>query len=121
MTSMEIVNLEMAVFGRLLKHSIFRPCVVYVDMWEVISDNTSRVFSFQLDMASLDLRMYGAEVVNSYGDHVTHVICDDPILPGRLEIWKEKLKLRKFHLLSSSWVTDSITSECLLGEVQYEI
>ena len=105
----------------MLKFSIFRECIVYVDKWEVISDNTSPIFTFSLDMASLDLRMYGAELVDNYSDRVTHVIYDASFHPQRSLFWKQKLKLRKFHLVSASWVEDSIKKESRVEELEHEI
>lgn len=69
----------------------------------------------------MDLRMYGAELVDHYNDRVTHVVYDASFHPPRTPIWKEKLKSHKFHLVSASWVSDSIKRECKIDELEYAL
>lgn len=122
MTNFEIADLEFNIFGGLLKYSIFRICVVYVDKWETISDSSSPVISSELDMIAMDLRMYGAELVDRFDERVTHVVCDPSGHPERLPQWKEKRDLheKKFYLVGSSWVTDSIKKGSTADEISYQ-
>ncbi len=122
LTNLEIADLEFNIFGGLLKYSIFRICVVYVDKWQTISDPSSPVISSQLDMIAMDLRMYGAELVDHFDERVTHVVCDPSRHPERLQQWKEKRDIRekKFYLVGSTWVTDSIRKGSTTNEISYQ-
>ena len=96
-------------------------CVVYADVWENISEPNSKVISGELKIISLDLRVYGAEVVKSMDSRVTHVVCDPSHYPKRISDWKlmNREQQFKFHLVRKEWVLDSIKEGSLIDERAY--
>lgn len=106
----DMADLEYELFGELPRWGIFHICVVYVDIWEEVSNPSSPVIFGELEILSLDLRMHGAEVVQTMDDRVSHVVCL-PTRGDRLSYWKTlNCKCdRKFHLVNTDWVTHSIS------------
>ena len=96
-------------------------CVVYADVWENISEPNSKVISGELKIISLDLRVYGAEVVKSMDSRVTHVVCDPSHHPKRISDWKlmNREQQVKFQLVRKEWVLDSIKEGSLIDERAY--
>ena len=96
-------------------------CVVYADVWVNISEPNSKVISGELKIISLDLRVYGAEVVKSMDSRVTHVVCDPSHYPKRISDWKlmNREQQVKFQLVRKEWVLDSIKEGSLIDERAY--
>jgi len=117
----EIANLEHEIFGQVHKYGIFRTCVVYVDVWETISDPNSQNISRELEIVSFDLRIYGAQVFNRMDPSVTHVLCDPVSYPQRAAVWKTMNHGRevKFKLVRLEWVEHSIKKGSLVDEMAY--
>ncbi|KZS11985.1 DNA ligase 4 [Daphnia magna] len=117
----EIADLEYEIFGKLHKYGIFRTCIVYVDVWETISDFNSLIISRELRIISLDLRIYGAQVLNHMDHSVTHVVCDPVAYPHRASMWKSINRQQevKFKLVRPEWIAHSITQGNLLDEIIY--
>ncbi|XP_057368130.1 DNA ligase 4-like isoform X1 [Daphnia carinata] len=117
----EIADLEYQIFGKLHKYGIFRTCIVYVDVLETISDSNSLIISRELQIISLDLRIYGAQVLNHMDPSVTHVVCDPVAYPHRVSMWKSMNRQQevKFKLVRPEWVAHSITQGNLLDEIAY--
>ncbi len=117
----EIANLEYEIFGQLPKYGIFRTCVVYVDLFETISDPNSQVISRELEIISFDLRIYGAQVLNRMNSSVTHVVCDPVSYPHRAIDWKTTNRQRevKFKLVRLEWVERSIKKGSVVDEMEY--
>lgn len=93
-------------------------CVVYVDTWK---DPSEPAFFGELEITSLDLRVYGALVLSSMDSGVTHVVCDPIEYPNRAAFWRAENHRRdfKFYLVRPEWVTDSINKGCLVDETAY--
>lgn len=106
-----MAEMEYEFFDKLPKWGIFHTCVVYVDVWEEVSNPTTPVISGELEIISLDLRMYGAEVVQVVDQTVTHVVCA-PVKSDRISCWKSENRNRdkKLHLVTKDWVTCSIAN-----------
>lgn len=117
----EIADLEYQIFGQVHKYGLFRTCVVYVDVWEKISEPNSLVISGELEIISLDLRMYGAQVLNCMKPDVTHVVCDPVTHPHRVSNWQllNREQEVKFYLVRLEWVSDSINKGSLVDELTY--
>ena len=94
----EIAQLEFEIFGQVLKYGIFRTCKAHVDQWDQVPNPQSDVVSIQSDITSLDLQLYGAQVVKRMSSNIPHVIYD-PVLAARTAEWKRnnRLQWRKFH------------------------
>lgn len=119
----EIAELEYGIFGQVHKYGIFRTCIVYVDLWETISDTTSRIISGKLEIITLDLRMYGSEVMNCLSSKISHIVCDSAAHPHRAAQWRSRNHDRevKFHVVRPDWVVDSINKGFLVDERAYGI
>lgn len=121
LSNLEIADLEFQVFSQPLKYSLFRTCVVYVDTWDTVSDPTSPILSFDLEIASLDLRMYGALVTDRYDDNISHVVCHPSSHPDRVSEWRARNRLRytKFHLVDLSWISASVAKGIMVDEMAH--
>lgn len=111
---------EFELNGQLLKHSVFRKCIIYIDMWDLVGDPSSSLISNELKLISFDVRMFGGKVVNEMTNCVTHVICD-PTRLERVTNWKERNHSQdiKFFLCGPDWVTDSISKGQMVEERPY--
>lgn len=92
-----------------------------MDVWETISDSKSLVISRELQIISLDLRIYGAQVLNQMDPLLTHVVCDPVAYPDRASKWKSMNRQQegKFKLVRPDWVAHSIEQGRMLDEVTY--
>lgn len=114
----EIADIEFEIFGQVNQYGIFRTCLVYIDN---VKSPTAPPFFGEIDIISLDLRVYGAAISDSIDNQVTHVVCDPVRNPERVNYWNEKNARRetKFHLVRLEWVTDSINKGSLVDEFAY--
>lgn len=98
---------------------MFRLCAVYVDLYSVISDSSTRVAGTRLAITALELRFHGAQVVSCLAEGVSHVIVgEDRSRVVDLKAFRRTLK-RKFKILREDWVTDSVNKGALQEENQY--
>lgn len=77
---------------------------MYVDVWEKISEPESNVISRLLKIISLDLRVYGAEVIKSIDPRISHVVFDPAAIPNRVPNWKFLNQQLNFKLVRPEWV-----------------
>lgn len=99
--------------------NMFRLCTVYVDLYSVISDSSTKVEGMRLAITALELRFHGAQVVSCLAEGVSHVIIgEDHSRVADLKAFRRTLK-RKFKILREDWVTDSINKCELQEENQY--
>eukprot|EP00743_Colponemidia_sp_Colp-15_P010678 GILK01011788.1.p1 GENE.GILK01011788.1~~GILK01011788.1.p1 ORF type:complete len:977 (-),score=171.66 GILK01011788.1:53-2941(-) len=56
------------------KSIMFRPCVMYVDRFQVVGDSTCPIPYSPLEIVSLKIRLYGGRIVETIEDGVTHVV-----------------------------------------------
>ncbi|XP_068124119.1 DNA ligase 4 [Hyperolius riggenbachi] len=111
-----IAELEQRYSWENIPHSMFRQCVVYVDMFLIINDPNSRIPNSSLSIIALQLRFHGAKVVSELYEGVSHVVVGDDIsrLP-EMKMLRRNFQ-RKFKIVPISWVLESLTS----GELQIE-
>ncbi|XP_007891664.1 DNA ligase 4 [Callorhinchus milii] len=101
--------------------SMFRHCVIYMDMDfpSAISDPNSQIRDTSLDLRALELRYYGAKVVGELNEGVSHVVKHDR--GQHLQKLKSLRRTfeRKFKIVSESWVTDSVKAGIVQDERNY--
>lgn len=95
--------------------SMFRHLTVYLDLYAVINDLSTRIKGARLAITALELRFHGAQVVSCLAEGVSHVIVgEDQSRVADLKAIRRTLK-RKFKILEERWVTVSI-DKCELQE-----
>ncbi|XP_018418656.1 PREDICTED: DNA ligase 4 [Nanorana parkeri] len=97
-------------------HSIFRQCVVYVDMYATVNDPHTKLPTSSLTITALQLRFHGAKVVSRLDEGVSHVIVGDD--KSRLTEMKAQRRTfqRKCKIVQVSWVLASLN----MGKLQME-
>uniref|UniRef100_A0A8C2NZK1 DNA ligase n=1 Tax=Capra hircus TaxID=9925 RepID=A0A8C2NZK1_CAPHI len=99
--------------------SMFRHHTVYLDLYAVINDLSTRIKGARLAITALELRFHGAQVVSYLAEGVSHVIVgEDQSRVADLKAIRRTLK-RKFKILQERWVTVSIDKCELQEENQY--
>lgn len=95
--------------------SMFRRHTIYVDVYAVINDASTRTEGTRLAIRALELRFHGAKVVPHLAEGVSHVIVgEDHSRVADFKAFRRTLK-KKFKILQERWVTDSI-DKCELQE-----
>lgn len=98
---------------------MFRHCTVYLDLYAVINDSSSKIKATRLDVTALELRFHGAKVVSHLSEGVSHVIIgEDQSRVSDFKVFRRTLK-KKFKILQERWVTDSVDKGELQEENQY--
>lgn len=101
--------------------SMFRHHTVYLDLYAVINDLSTKIEGTGLATKALQLRFHGAKLVSCLAEGVSHVIIgDDHSRVPDFKAFRRTLK-RKFKILQEDWVTDSIDKSELQEENQYLI
>ncbi|XP_053419432.1 DNA ligase 4 isoform X2 [Nycticebus coucang] len=101
--------------------SLFRRHTIYLDLYTVINDLSTRTEGTRLAIKALELRFHGAKVVSCLAEGVSHVIIgEDHSRVATFKAFRRKLK-GKFKILKEDWVTDSIDKHELQEENQYLI
>lgn len=99
--------------------SMFRHHTVYLDMYTVINDLSTKIEATRLATKALELRFHGARVVSCLAEGVSHVIIgEDQSRVPDFKAFRRTLK-RKFKILQEGWVTDSVQKSELQEENQY--
>ncbi|CAO2611378.1 DNA ligase 4 [Lemmus lemmus] len=99
--------------------SMFRHCTVYLDLYAVINDLSSKIEATRLGVTALELRFHGAKVTSCLSEGVSHVIVgEDPSRVADFKAFRRTLK-KKFKILQERWVTDSVGKCELQDESQY--
>ncbi|KAL6061109.1 hypothetical protein STEG23_032481 [Scotinomys teguina] len=99
--------------------SMFRHCTVYLDLYAVINDLSSKIEATRLGVTALELRFGGAKVVSCLSEGVSHVIIgEDQRRVADIKVFRRTLK-KKFKILQEHWVTDSVDRCELQEESQY--
>ncbi|XP_021570421.1 DNA ligase 4 isoform X2 [Carlito syrichta] len=101
--------------------SVFRCHTIYVDLYTVINDLSTKIEGTRLAMHALELRFHGAKVVSCLAEGVSHVIIgEDHSRIADFKAFRRTFK-RKFKILTEGWVIDSIDKCELQEENQYLI
>ncbi|ELW47449.1 DNA ligase 4 [Tupaia chinensis] len=101
--------------------SMFRHHTIYVDLYTVINDLSTKIKGTRLIIKALELRFHGAKIVPCLAEGVSHVIIGaDHTRVADFKAFRRTLK-RKFKILQEDWVTDSIDKCELQEENQYLI
>ncbi|XP_008581572.1 PREDICTED: DNA ligase 4 isoform X2 [Galeopterus variegatus] len=101
--------------------SMFRNHTIYLDLYTVVSDLSTKIEGTRLAIKALELRFYGAKVVSYLAEGVSHVIIgEDHSRVADFKAFRRTLK-KKFKILQERWVTDSIDKCELQEENQYLI
>lgn len=99
--------------------SMFRHHTVYLDLYTVINDLSTRIEGTSLAITALELRFRGAKVVSCLAEGVSHVILgEDHTRVADIKAFRKALR-RKFKILREGWVTDSVDKCELQEESQY--
>ncbi|OBS82116.1 hypothetical protein A6R68_23893 [Neotoma lepida] len=99
--------------------SMFRHCTVYLDLYAVINDLSSKMEAVRLGVTALELRFGGATIVSYLDEGMSHVIIwEDQTRVADFKIFRRTLK-KKFKILRELWVTDSVDKCELQKEKQY--
>lgn len=99
--------------------SMFRHHTIYLDLYTVINDLSTKIEGTRLAITALELRFHGAKVVSCLAEGVSHVIIgEDHSRVVDFKVFRRTLK-RKFKILQEGWVTDSIDKCVLQEECQY--
>ncbi|XP_053311243.1 DNA ligase 4 [Spea bombifrons] len=99
--------------------SIFRRCIIYVDQFTTINDPSTVISTSSLAIRALQLRVYGAKVIEHIKKGLSHVVVGKDL--SRLE----EIKIlrrgfdKKFKIVSHSWVLDSLNAGMLQEELKY--
>ncbi|KAJ8019961.1 DNA ligase 4 [Holothuria leucospilota] len=116
-----MAEIEMKYFPQESPFGLFRLCKVYLDSCLVISDQSTHIKDCSLELVALELRFYGATTTEEMTDDVTHVIVDKRDLSRVPEYRKiGRTKEKKFHVVTSEWVSDSIEAGRMKTERLYE-
>ncbi|XP_019062433.1 DNA ligase 4 isoform X2 [Fukomys damarensis] len=101
--------------------SMFRHHTVYLDLYTVINDLSTKIEGARLAIVALELRFHGAKVVSYLAEGVSHVIIgEDQSRVADFKAFRRTLK-KKFKILQECWVTDSLNKCELEEESQYLI
>ncbi|KAM5288996.1 DNA ligase 4 [Ctenodactylus gundi] len=101
--------------------SMFRHHTIYLDLYTVINDLTTKIEGTRLAIMALELRFRGAKVVSYLTEGVSHVIvAEDHSRVADFKAFRRTLK-KKFKILHECWVTDSVDKCELQEENQYLI
>uniref|UniRef100_U3BRS6 DNA ligase n=1 Tax=Callithrix jacchus TaxID=9483 RepID=U3BRS6_CALJA len=101
--------------------SMFRRHTIYLDLYAVINDLSTKTEGTRLAIKALELRFHGGTVVSCLAEGVSHVIIgEDHSRVADFKAFRRTFK-RKFKILKDSWVTDSIDKCELQEENQYLI
>ncbi|XP_015339575.1 DNA ligase 4 [Marmota marmota marmota] len=101
--------------------SMFRHHTIYVDMYTVINDSSTRIEGTRLAISALELRFHGAKVAAHLAEGVSHVIVgEDHSRVSDFKAFRRTLK-KKFKILQERWVIDSVDKCELQEENQYLI
>uniref|UniRef100_A0A8D0GAI5 DNA ligase n=1 Tax=Sphenodon punctatus TaxID=8508 RepID=A0A8D0GAI5_SPHPU len=101
--------------------SMFRRCIIYLDLYEVLNDPSTKIQGSRLLIRALELRFHGAKVVSELEEGVSYVIIsDDHARVKEIKGLRRTLE-KKFKIVSELWVTDSIKEGNLQNENQYLI
>ncbi|KAK1167955.1 DNA ligase 4 [Acipenser oxyrinchus oxyrinchus] len=98
--------------------SMFRQYQVYVDCYSVIGDLGSLIHGTSLEIRTLELRFYGANVVSKLVEGVSHVVIGDQARVLELKALRRKFAV-KFKIVSELWVVDSVSKGHLLNDNDY--
>ncbi|XP_051025411.1 DNA ligase 4 [Acomys russatus] len=99
--------------------SMFRHYTVYLDLYAVINDLSSKTEATRLGVTALELRFHGAKVVSRLSEGVSHVVVgEDQRRVADFKVFRRTLK-KKFKILQERWVTDSVDKGELQEETRY--
>ncbi|XP_072899285.1 DNA ligase 4-like [Hemitrygon akajei] len=114
-----IADLEHQYFWDKSPLSMFRCCIIYIDFYSRIGDNSTRIRNTSLDLRVLELRFHGAKCVTRLQEGVSHVIIGlDKQRLSALKLLRRTFK-RKFKIVMESWVSDSLKAGCMKDEKDY--
>ncbi|MED6256480.1 hypothetical protein ATANTOWER_027144 [Ataeniobius toweri] len=101
-----------------LPTSMFRPFMVYLDMFADIGDPKSAIHATCLDIRALEVRYHGGTVVQALQEGVSHVVVEEESRLLDLRTLRRCFR-RKFKIVRDSWVTDSIKAGFLMDDADY--
>ncbi|RMZ95310.1 DNA ligase 4 [Brachionus plicatilis] len=101
------------------KYGLFRMCLFYFDCFTHVNVDL-KTKNIGLELVELKARWHGGFVLSKIDANVTHCVVDKSDLT-RLEKIKEinRKKNRKFRVVSSQWILDSIKAARLRDELSY--
>ncbi|KAK9767959.1 DNA ligase (ATP) [Basidiobolus ranarum] len=103
-----------------LPGGLFRSCICYLDVLTSLNDVSSKMDHSSLTVTEYMLRFYGAEISTCLDSTVTHVLFSDEDPSRIVEISKYITRFERIpELVTTSWVSDSITEKSRLPEQLY--
>ncbi|ELU10753.1 hypothetical protein CAPTEDRAFT_17890 [Capitella teleta] len=119
-SSEEMADVEMTYFPHDSHLGLFRLCRVYMDCNSVVDDPSTSIQCCPLDLSALDLRFHGAKICENL-ESASHVVVHTKDLSRVKELRNlNKLRRRKFHMVTEHWVKDCIEEEKILNERRYD-
>lgn len=118
---LKIAELENKYFPDKSKYGLFRMCLFYFDCFtSVDGKEDKKKENNSLELVELKAKWYGGFVMNKIDANVTHCVLDKNDLT-RLDKIKDinKKRKRKYRVLSSQWILDSIKANRLRDELSY--
>uniref|UniRef100_A0A8C3SL56 DNA ligase n=1 Tax=Chelydra serpentina TaxID=8475 RepID=A0A8C3SL56_CHESE len=101
--------------------SMFRQNTIYLDLYAVVNDPSTKTYGTMLSIRALELRFHGAEIVSQLKEGVSHAIMgEDHTHVKEIKALRRTFE-KKFKILSERWVTDSIKEGKLQNENPYLI
>ena len=94
---------------------------VYLDSNKVLGQPDTHIKACSLELVALELRFYGAALVDTLDRTVSHVVVDSA-KTDRVKSLRDvnKTRSKKFHIVTEDWVSDCIRHEKILQERHYE-
>ncbi|XP_015777211.1 PREDICTED: DNA ligase 4-like isoform X2 [Acropora digitifera] len=95
---------------------LFKHCRVYLDQYACIGDISTGILNSSLELVGLKLRLYGAQIIDTLDDGVTHIVLDESDLRRYEELQRAYVALPKRHFVTQHWVAQSVQASKLLTE-----
>lgn len=119
-TSEDIAMLEEEYWPNDNEESLFRMCRVYMDMFCIVGDAETKIPDSSLELVALQMRQFGAIIVEELDDNVTHVVVASNELSRAAELRRvNRIRERKFRLVTDRWVKDCCESKMLKDTRSY--
>jgi len=95
---------------------LFKHCRIYLDRYTCIGDTSTGIPNCSLELTGLKLRLYGAQVTDTFDSKVTHVIFDERDLNRLGDLQRMQTAGPKQHFVNQDWVNQSVEAGKLLTE-----
>lgn len=117
----EIALMEERYFVDCNDRGLFRRYKFYLDMYTEIGNTNTAIPCCSLELAGLEIKFHGGQVVAEFDETITHIVFDQRDLSRVPEFRHlEREHSRKHHFVKSDWVKESIACKFVKNERPYE-